>query len=48
MHDEIMILTSYQLMSLTKLLLREIPALASKTDEALSPTKSVETTLSSV
>jgi hypothetical protein len=37
-----------QLMSLTKLLLSEIPALASKTDDSVEPTKSVETTSSSV
>jgi len=34
--------------SLTKLLLREIPALASKTEDSVDPIKSVETTSSSV
>merc|ERR1719421_2821806 len=38
---------SYQDTIFTKLLLREIPALMSTTDEVFSPTKSVETTSSS-
>lgn len=39
---------SHQEMSLTKLGLSEIPALASKMDDSVEPRKSVETTSSSV
>jgi hypothetical protein len=42
LRQELTISLSYQAMSLTKLSLRAIPALASKTEEAVEPTKSVE------
>jgi hypothetical protein len=42
------IVETYHETSLTKFLLREIPALASKMEERLSPFMSVETTSSSV